>query len=73
MTIDEVQSILKEKLFDIKDCWIEQTVSQEEFKGSKKFVRIILPHSAAANKFAKNVKCLAELKWNFSRVAPKFH
>ena len=71
MTITEIQSILKEKKFVIKDCWIEQTISQEEFKGNKKFVRIILPNTAAADKFANNMKSLGRLKWNFSRVAPK--
>ena len=71
MSATEIQSILKAKKFDIKDCWIEQTISQEEFKGNKKFVRIILPNAAAAHKFASNMKSLAGLKWTFSRVAPK--
>ena len=71
MSATEIQSILKAKKFDIKDCWIEQTISQEEFKGNKKFVRIILPNATAAHKFASNMKSLAGLKWTFSRVAPK--
>lgn len=71
MPIAEVQSALAERKFVIEGCWIEQTIKQEEFKGARKFVRIILPNKAAADKFAGNMQALSDLKWKFSRVAPQ--
>ena len=61
MPVSEVQSVLVERKFDIEGCWIEQTINQEDFKGTRKFVRIILPSKAAADKFAGNMQTLADL------------
>ena len=43
---------------------------QEDFKGRKKFFRIILPNRMRADEFASEMKRIGDLKWQFSRKPP---
>ena len=46
--------------------WVSLPSTRKISKGTKKFVRIILPSRAAADKFAGKMQTLADLKWKFS-------
>ena len=48
----------------------EQIVPQEEFKGTKKFVRVVLQSQKQADDFAKRMPEAAQMKWQFSRSPP---
>ena len=70
LTVNEIRAALHKARVRNDDCFIEQTVPQEEFKGRKKFIRIILPNRMRADEFASGMKRNGDLKWQFSRKLP---
>ena len=65
--IDRIKQSLTEAKIRIDDCFIEQTVSQEHFKGQFKFVLIILLNQKCA---ASVLKSDPTLTWKFARKQP---
>ena len=70
LTVEEIKAALHKARVHTDDCFIEQTVPQEEFRGLKKFIRIILPNRIRADQFAGEMKRNSDLKWQFSRKPP---
>lgn len=70
LTVNEIRAALHKARVRTDDCFIEQTVPQEEFMGRKKFIRIILPNRMRADEFASGMKRNGDLKWQFSRKPP---
>ena len=70
LTVEQIEAALRKARVHTDDCFIEQTVPQEEFRGLKKFVRIILPNRIRADEFAGEMKRNNDFKWQFSRKPP---
>ena len=70
LTVDEIRAALHKARVRSVDCFIEQTVPQEDCKGWKKFIRIILPNRMRADEFASEIKRNGDFKWQFSRKPP---
>ena len=70
IAVPEIRKVLLGKGFPLEDTHIEQIVPQEEFKGTKKFVRVVLQSLKQADDFAKRMPEAAQMKWQFSRSPP---
>ena len=71
LSVEEIKAALHRARVRTDDCFIEQTVSQEDFKGCKKFVRItLLPNRMRSDEFAGQLKHICDFKWQFSRKPP---
>ena len=68
LSVEEIKTALHKARVRTDDCFIEQTVSQ--FKGRKKFVRIILQNRMRSDEFAGQLKHICDFKWQFSRKPP---
>ena len=44
LSVEEIKAALHKARVCTDDCFIEQMISQEDFKGHQKFVGIILPN-----------------------------
>ena len=68
-TINSVISAFNAARIGVQDCYIEQTIPQDQFTGRFKFVRIVLPNQNRADEIANSFKKL-QTKWKLSRKQP---
>lgn len=69
-SIEEIKKSLSNAKINISDCFIEQTVRQEELQGKFKFVRITLPSQTRADEFARALKACESIRWKLARTQP---
>lgn len=69
-SIEEVKKNLNKGGINIKDCFVEHAIPQEEFRGRYQYVRIVLPSQSRADELAISLRSSKTLHWKLSRKQP---